>query len=649
MSEYDKEPLSRAEEILDETSSGTGYDKEPLSRVEFRLKEVMAKIDGLVPDATVYKAGGSVTFANLPSPSKSTLGYVYDVSDAFTTTSDFKEGSGKKYPAGTNVAIVDIGTDENPIYKYDVLSGFIDMDNYVEKEAGKGLSSNDFTNEAKNKLDDLENYDDTEIKNDISELETGKVDKVSGKSLSTNDYTDADKALVANSPITVTATASPISTANGKPRAITIYGKSEVVDGTIKSAGDSGSIEIETCEKNLLDPTKLVTENITYIDGTLSGTAGSFNDAYRYGIPILFDKTKQITFSAKIYTNGADPNGDGFRVLFVYQDNTSNVLYIPNNATSSQVYTLTSNVAKQIKYIGITFGSAGINIWYLSEIQLEYGSTATAYEPYNGTMAVFSTGTPLRDITGGARDVMEWDGSAGTVTKKCGKVDLSQLKWIYLSAYTVFGAVISGMKIATTGQERVEGIISSRYPVTTNYISTAQMDNKSMMKDINSSYLYIKDTDYTDATAFKNSLNDAELVYELEAPTTTPLTQTENESLSALKTYAPQTTITINDNPEFEVEAYANTANGQAISDMQTTVSPLLTLSASGWSNNAQTVTYAHNTSKRNVIDVEPASIKAWTAAGILATSETTSTITFECDTVPTADLSFRVTSMEVR
>lgn len=196
MSEYDKEPLSRVEEILDETSSGTEYDKEPLSRVEFRLKEVMAKIDGLVPDATVYKPAGSVTFANLPSPSKSTLGYVYDVSDAFTTTSDFNEGSGKKYPAGTNVAIVDIGTDENPIYKYDVLSGFIDMDNYVEKEAGKGLSSNDFTNEAKNKLDDLENYDDTEIKNDISDLSDAvedKVDKVAGKGLSTNDFTDAAK------------------------------------------------------------------------------------------------------------------------------------------------------------------------------------------------------------------------------------------------------------------------------------------------------------------------------------------------------------------------------------------------------------------------------------------------------------------------
>ena len=87
----------------------------------------------------------------------------------------------------------------------------------------------------------------------------------------------------------------------------------------------------------------------------------------------------------------------------------------------------------------------------------------------------------------------------------------------------------------------------------------------------------------------------------------------------------------------------------EAISDMQPTRSPLLTLTASGWTNNTQTVTYEHNTGKRNSIDVEPTSIKAWTAAGILATAETATSITFECDPVPTSDLSFRVTSMEVR
>lgn len=40
-------------------------------------------------------------------------------------------------------------------------------------------------------------YDDTELRERIEDLEEGKVDKVAGKGLSTNDYTDADKAEVA--------------------------------------------------------------------------------------------------------------------------------------------------------------------------------------------------------------------------------------------------------------------------------------------------------------------------------------------------------------------------------------------------------------------------------------------------------------------
>lgn len=44
-------------------------------------------------------------------------------------------------------------------------------DNKVDKIDGKGLSTNDFTNEDKSKLDSLENYDDSKIKQDISEIQ----------------------------------------------------------------------------------------------------------------------------------------------------------------------------------------------------------------------------------------------------------------------------------------------------------------------------------------------------------------------------------------------------------------------------------------------------------------------------------------------
>ncbi len=60
------------------------------------------------------------------------------------------------------------------------------LDTKQEKEKGKGLSSNDFTKEHKEKLEGLENYDDTEIINQLD----AKVNKIDGKNLSQNDFTD---------------------------------------------------------------------------------------------------------------------------------------------------------------------------------------------------------------------------------------------------------------------------------------------------------------------------------------------------------------------------------------------------------------------------------------------------------------------------
>lgn len=57
--------------------------------------------------------------------------------------------------------------------------------NKVDKEYGKGLSTNDFTNEDKDKLSGLQNYDDTEIK----ELINGKQDE---GDYATKDYVEQE-------------------------------------------------------------------------------------------------------------------------------------------------------------------------------------------------------------------------------------------------------------------------------------------------------------------------------------------------------------------------------------------------------------------------------------------------------------------------
>lgn len=71
--------------------------------------DLMASISAKIKAQTgAYKVRGSVTFANLPSVlTESMNGYVYNVTDDFTTDARFIEGAGKKYPAGTDVVIID--------------------------------------------------------------------------------------------------------------------------------------------------------------------------------------------------------------------------------------------------------------------------------------------------------------------------------------------------------------------------------------------------------------------------------------------------------------------------------------------------------------------------------------------------------------
>lgn len=109
----------------------------------YTKEELNAKI------SAVYKPAGSVAFADLPALAEDVLGNVYNVTNAFTTTDSFVEGAGNKYPKGTNVVVVKSGED----YKFDVLAGFVDLSGKVDKEDGKGLSANDFTNELKAKLE----------------------------------------------------------------------------------------------------------------------------------------------------------------------------------------------------------------------------------------------------------------------------------------------------------------------------------------------------------------------------------------------------------------------------------------------------------------------------------------------------------------
>lgn len=82
--------------------------------------------------ADVYKPQGSIAFASLPAtPNESNYGYVWNITNDFTTDSRFIEGAGKKYSAGTNVGVIE----QDSAYYYDIFGAFVDLSNYATVEA----------------------------------------------------------------------------------------------------------------------------------------------------------------------------------------------------------------------------------------------------------------------------------------------------------------------------------------------------------------------------------------------------------------------------------------------------------------------------------------------------------------------------------
>lgn len=113
--------------------------------------------------STVYKYKGSVeNYAALPTVDQA-AGDVYNV-----VAADTEHGIN----AGDNVAWN--GT------AWDNLAGVVDLSGYVPKEDGKGLSTNDFTDELKSKLDTLSATGDETVSDDEIEALFTKTSESAG-------------------------------------------------------------------------------------------------------------------------------------------------------------------------------------------------------------------------------------------------------------------------------------------------------------------------------------------------------------------------------------------------------------------------------------------------------------------------------------
>lgn len=133
---------------------------------------------GLMPDERIssniarksdvikaFNPSGSVGSASeLPTLSANVLGNIYRVTTAFDTTSDFVEGAGHEIQIGNDIVVVNIGTDENPTYKFNVWGDFIDLSG--KQDVISDLSTIRSNAQAgKNASDTIETYGDIVSRN----------------------------------------------------------------------------------------------------------------------------------------------------------------------------------------------------------------------------------------------------------------------------------------------------------------------------------------------------------------------------------------------------------------------------------------------------------------------------------------------------
>ena len=141
---------------------------------------VKSAIDAAV--ASAYHHAGTKTCAELIAGLlvAANEGNVYNMTDSGTTTADFIEGEGHPIKEGDNVGVAKIS---DGVYKFDLLSGFVDTSNFVQKSSTAGLIKNDGTIDTVEKQpatdNTLQTTDKTvagainEHEGDISALESG--------------------------------------------------------------------------------------------------------------------------------------------------------------------------------------------------------------------------------------------------------------------------------------------------------------------------------------------------------------------------------------------------------------------------------------------------------------------------------------------
>lgn len=134
--------------LKDSGKSAASFQTPQTTLAGYGIQDAYTKTEVDAKVSSLYKpAGSAANIAALGSLTAENEGKVWDMSASFTTTSDFKDYAtqgAKTFPAGTQVVIVNTAASgETAVYKYDTLSGFVDLSGYVQTSDLVAITNNE--------------------------------------------------------------------------------------------------------------------------------------------------------------------------------------------------------------------------------------------------------------------------------------------------------------------------------------------------------------------------------------------------------------------------------------------------------------------------------------------------------------------------
>ena len=252
------------------------------------------------------------------------------------------------------------------------------------------------------------------------------------------------------------------------------------------------------------------TETIYWNDGKLS--ANLYND--------------------KIYTLSGCPSGGGLNKYYMYLYNESFSLNDTGNGVTNM-----SKVTKKVVF-GIAILS-GVNVnGLVFKPQLEIGTTATDYQPYQGfETTTLQLNQPLRELPNGVKDTIE----NGVVTRRVGCVDLGDFDYTDYSNYNGYYTTVGNLKSDNYGEA-----------ICTHFKVIKSHGEMGIRIGAGNSNIYIEQVSsvYPTASEFKSAMSGVKLFYELATSTTEQIT------LPTLPAYSPYTMVWTNNDVKSRIDLH---------------------------------------------------------------------------------------------